>query len=542
MSIIQDKISAIAPEAVFTQGQYPTFTVPAEKLREVALELRNDSDLLFDYMVSLTGVDEGPEIGLGVVYHLTSSVHNHWVVVKTFTTDRENPQLPTVCDIWGTAELNEREAYDFLGIKFIGHPDMRRLFLRQDFKGYPLRKDYDPALNPLRMTNEVSKDSAPSFELTSDGSFIRKRNVLFEEDEYVINVGPQHPATHGVLRFRVSLEGEIIKKLDVHCGYIHRGIEKLCEGLTYPQTLALTDRLDYLGAAQNRHALCMCIEKGLGVEVSERVQYIRTIMDELQRIDSHLLFFACLCMDMGALTAFFYGFRDREKVLDILEQTTGGRLIQTYNTIGGVQADIHPEFVRKVKEFIAYMRPLLREYHEIFTGNVIAQERLKGTGVLTREDAISFGATGGTGRAAGWACDVRKRHPYAMYGKVGFEEVLFTEGDCFARYMVRMREIEQSMNIVEQLIDNIPEGEYQLKMKPVIRIPEGSYYAAVEGSRGEFGVFIESRGDKSPYRMKFRSTGLPLVSCLETIAKGTKIADLIAIGGTLDYVVPDIDR
>ena len=161
---------------------------------------------------------------------------------------------------------------------------------------------------------------------------------------------------------------------------------------------------------------------------------------------------------------------------------------------------------------------------------------------LTREDAISFGATGGTGRASGWACDVRKRHPYAMYGKVDFEEVLYDEGDCFARYMVRMREIEQSMDIIEQLIDNIPEGEYQLKMKPVIRIPEGSYYAAVEGSRGEFGVFIESRGEKSPYRMKFRSTGLPLVSCLETIARGTKIADLIAIGGTLDYVVPDIDR
>ena len=171
-----------------------------------------------------------------------------------------------------------------------------------------------------------------------------------------------------------------------------------------------------------------------------------------------------------------------------------------------MQADIHPDFVRRVKEFIAYMRPTLREYQEVFTGNVIARERLKGTGVLTREDAVSFGATGGTGRASGWACDVRKRHPYAMYGKVDFEEVLYDEGDCFARYMVRMREIEQSMNIIEQLIDNIPEGEYQLKMKPVIRIPEGSYYAAVEGSRGEFGVFIESRGEKSPYRMKFRST------------------------------------
>ena len=316
----------------------------------------------------------------------------------------------------------------------------------------------------------------------------------------------------------------------------------MCEELTYPQTLALTDRLDYLGAAQNRHALCMCIEKGLGVEVPERVQYIRTIMDELQRIDSHLLFFSCLCMDMGALTAFFYGFRDREKVLDILEQTTGGRLIQTYNTIGGVQADIHPEFVHKVKELIACLRPALREYHEVFTGNVIARQRLEGTGVLTREDAISFGATGGTGRASGWACDVRKRHPYAMYGKVDFEEVLFTEGDCMARYLVRMREIEQSLRIIEQLIDNIPEGPWQEKMKPVIRIPEGSYYAAVEGSRGEFGVFIESRGDKSPYRMKFRSTGLPLVSCMETIARGAKIADLIAIGGTVDYVVPDIDR
>ena len=361
-------------------------------------------------------------------------------------------------------------------------------------------------------------------------------------DEYVTNIGPQHPATHGVLRFRVSLEGEIIKKLDVHCGYIHRGIEKLCESLTYPQTLALTDRLDYLGASQNRHALCMCIEKGLGVEVSERVQYIRTIMDELQRIDSHLLFFSCLCMDMGALTAFFYGFRDREKVLDILEQTTGGRLIQAYNTIGGVQADIHPEFVKKVKELIKYLRPVLKEYHEIFTGNVIAQQRLKGTGVLTREDAVSFGATGGTGRASGWACDVRKRHPYAMYGKVDFREVLFTEGDCFARYMVRMEEILESLRIIEQLIDNIPEGEYQLKMKPVIRVPEGSYYAAVEGSRGEFGVYLESRGDKSPYRLKFRSTGLPLVSCMDTITRGAKIADLIAIGGTLDYVVPDIDR
>ena len=324
---LKDKITAWEPQAVWSEAGDGMWTVPAEKFHDLAARLRAEG---FDFLRSLTGMDWGEE-GFGAVYHLEASATGENVVLRTLTPSREKCGLPSVCDLWKAAELNEREVFDYFGIGFLNHPDMRRLFLRDDWVGYPLRKDYDPALNPLRMTNEVSMDSAPSFELTSDGSFIRKRNVLFEEDEYVINVGPQHPATHGVLRFRVSLEGEIIKKLDVHCGYIHRGIEKLCEGLTYPQTLALTDRLDYLGAAQNRHALCMCIEKGLGVEVSERVQYIRTIMDELQRIDSHLLFFACLCMDMGALTAFFYGFRDREKVLDTV--TTNDPLAAFYKIL-----------------------------------------------------------------------------------------------------------------------------------------------------------------------------------------------------------------
>ena len=213
-----------------------------------------------------------------------------------------------------------------------------------------------------------------------------------------------------------------------------------------------------------------------------------------------------------------------------------------YNTIGGVQADLHPNFQKRVKEFIPYLRGIIHEYHLVFTGNIIAQQRLKGVGVLSREDAIAFGATGGTGRASGWACDVRKRHPYGVYDKVDFKEIVYTEGDSWARYMVRMDEIMESMNIIEQLIDNIPEGPYQEKMKPIIRVPEGQYYTAVEGSRGEFGVFLESHGDKTPYRLHFRSTGLPLVSAVDTICRGAKIADLIAIGGTLDYVVPDIDR
>ena len=515
------------------------YRIPAGDFRKAAEFLKDEGG--FDFLRSLTGMDWGEE-GLGCVYHLENTSTGENITVATADRNRDDASLPSVHDLWKGANLNEREAYDFFGIKFIGHPDLRRLFLRDDWKGHPLRKDYDQSLNPLNMKNEVADDDAPSYELTKDGNYILKRQPLFNEEEYVINIGPQHPATHGVLRFCVSLEGETIKKIDPHCGYIHRGIEKLCETSTYPQTLGFTDRLDYLGAMQNRHALCMCIEKAMGLQVSDRIQYIRTIMDELQRIDSHLLFISCLAQDMGALEVFFLGFRDREKVLEILEQTTGGRLIQTYNTIGGVQADIHPDFVKNVKAFIPYMRSKMKEYHDIFTGNIIAEKRLIGTGVLSREDAISFGATGGTGRASGWACDVRKRHPYGVYDRVDFNEIVLHDGDCFSRYMVRVKEIEESLRIIEQLIDNIPEGEYQMKVKPVIKLPEGCWYSAVEGSRGEFGVFIESHGDKFPYRVKFRSTGLPLVSCVDTISRNAKIADLIAIGGTLDYVIPDIDR
>lgn len=514
--------------------------IAPEEFYEYALKLRDEKQM--DFLECMTGMDWGDS--LGVLYHLESTVTGERMILKSSTTDRENPELASVWDIWKAAELNEREVYDFFGIVFINHPDMRRLYLRNDWVGHPFRKDDDPNddRNPLRMSNEITIDTTNELELTADGTFNELEHVIFDDREYVVNIGPQHPATHGVLRFRVSLEGEIMKKIDVNCGYIHRGIEKMSESLTYPQILALTDRLDYLAAHQNRHALCMCIEKAMGIEVSDRVQYIRTIMDELQRIDSHLLFYAALCMDLGGLTPFFYGFRDREKILDMFEETCGGRLIMNYNTIGGVQADIHPNLVKRIKEFIPYMRDIIHEYHDIFTGNIIAQQRMKGVGVLSREDAISFGATGGTGRASGWACDVRKRHPYALYHKIDFKEIIYTEGDCFARYMVRMDEIMESMNILEQLIDNIPEGPFQEKTKPVIRVPEGTYYTAVEASRGEFGVFLDSRGDKSPYRLHFRSTGLPLVSTVDTIARGGKIADLIAIGGTLDYVVPDIDR
>ena len=532
--------AAPAAPAAPAKNQLDAKVVAPADLRKEMERLRAEEHM--DFLENLTGLDWEEE-GLGVIYQLESTETGKRVSLKSVCADRENPMLPSVSDLWDIANIYEREVYDFYGIIFTGHPDMRRIFLREDWVGFPMRKDDETEKNnPLCMTNEPLADVTTSYTLNADGTVTKQENKIFEEDEYVVNIGPQHPSTHGVLHFRVSLDGERIRKIDPVLGYIHRGVEKISESLTYPQTLALTDRLDYLGAMQNRHALCMCIEQAMGVEVSDRVKVIRTIMDELQRIDSHILFFSCLCQDLGATTAFLYGFRDREKILDIFEETCGGRLILNYNTIGGVMADIHPNFQKRVKEFIPYMRKNIQEYHDIFTGNVIFQNRAKGVGVLTKEQCISFGCTGGTGRAAGWHNDVRKLHPYAAYDRVQFNEVTRTEGDSFARYMIRLDEILESLNIIEQLIDNIPEGNFQEKMKPIIKVPAGTYYSAVEGSRGEFGVLLESKGDKSPYRLHYRSTGLPLVAVMDTACRGNMIADLITIGGTVDYVVPDIDR
>lgn len=536
----RDEVTGIAGAEVCA-GNAGVISIPAGELRRVAEGLRRDKDVPMDYLRDIVGMDWGEE-GLGAIYFMESAGTGERVALKVAVTDREQPLLPTVSDLWKTALIKEREVFDFFGIRFAGHPDMRRLFLREDWKGWPLRKDYDMDSNPLRLDNETNADTTTEYRLLPDGTLEGVAHPVFGEGDFVINIGPQHPSTHGALRMRVALDGETVTKVDPILGYIHRGIEKMNESLTYPQTLALTDRLDYLSAHQSRHALCMCIEQAAGIEVSERAKYIRTIMDELQRIDSHLLFYSCLVLDMGGFTPFFYGFREREMILQIMEETTGGRLIQNYNMIGGVQADLHPDFQKKVKEFIKHMRGIVHEYHEIFTGNVIATTRLKGVGVLSREDAISFGATGGTGRASGWANDVRKHHPYGLYDKVDFKEIVYTEGDSFARYMVRMDEIMESMKIIEQLIDNIPEGEYRVKTKPIIRIPEGNYSTSVESSRGEFAVFLESHGDKMPYRLHYRSTGLPLVHALDTVCRGQKFADLIAIGASMDFVIPDIDR
>lgn len=363
-----------------------------------------------------------------------------------------------------------------------------------------------------------------------------------QADQYYVNMGPQHPSTHGVLRLLVRLEGEQVMNIQPHVGYIHSGIEKMCESLSYPQIVHLTDRMDYLSAHMNNEAVCLCVENALQIEIPDRIKYIRTIMDELTRLASHQLWWCAMGMDMGALTSFFYGLRDREEILDIFEETCGARLTVSYNTPGGLMFDIHPNFQRRVKEYITYFRKKLPEYDLLLSGNVIFQERTKGLGIFTKEDAISWGVTGPAARASGFSCDVRKHQPYSAYPMVRFEEKISDQCDTYTRYHLRVQEMYESMNVIEQLIDNIPEGPHAVKMKGVIKLPEGEYYQRVESARGELGVFIISDGKKNPYRVKFRSPGFSNLFALNKMAKGHKIADLVAIMSTLDLIIPDIDR
>ena len=539
---IQEKISKICPSATFEEGQHLLVPVPDKDWYQLAKALKEDADLNFDVLSALVGMDW--KDSLGCLYYLTST-KNDWqmLTVKVATEDRQNPMLHSVSDLWKVALFQEREVYDFYGIKFINHPDMRRFFLRNDWVGHPLRKDYDanPELNPIRLTDEADEDKTCSY-VEENGKIKKVEGRVFGEDEYVVNFGPQHPSTHGVMRFRTAIDGEVIKKVDVVSGYIHRGIEKLCEDLTYPQTLHFTDRMDYMSAHMNRHCLCMCIEKAMGLEIPRRAQVIRVMMDELMRISSHLLSFGCMTMDLGATTAFFYGFREREQVLDIFDKTCGARMSMNYNVIGGVIADLPPDFVKDVKALGAIMPKRLEEYHKLFTGNIIGQNRTKGVGVLSKEDAINYAITGPSGRASGFACDCRKRHPYAIYDELNFNEIVMTEGDSFARYLLRLKEIEESVKILEQLVDRIPEGEIRAQVPKIIKLPAGRWYQQVEASRGVFGVFIESDGNKNPYRVHFQSPCFNLVGVMDVCCKDHLIADLITIGAALDFVIPDIDR
>ena len=542
MANITDKISKLFPQAVIEGDTNPVVTISNEQWHDLALALRDDADLKMDYLVTIVGMDWTEN--LGCIYYLMSTTYNNIIGVKVLAQgDRAMPYIASVADVWNVAVTYEREVYDFFGIVFIGNPDMRRLFLNIDWVGYPLRKDYDenPALNPISTESERQTDFTDVYTLV-DGKVEKHQERIFEKEDFVVNIGPQHPATHGVLRFRTAVDGETIKKIDVYCGYIHRGIEKLCESLSYPQTLHFMDRMDYFSAHNYHQAHCMLYEKAAGIEISRRAQVIRVLMDELSRIASHCLFIGTYCMDLGATTMLFYTLRVREQILDIMEKTCGARMTFNYDCIGGVMQDLAPDFVEDVKALLSVLPKNIKEYNEIFTGNVIARNRMEGVGRLSLEDAIAYGITGPSGRASGWACDMRKLQPYSIYAELDFEEVVATEGDSMARFKCRLREIEESAKIISQLIDNIPDGEYCVKVPKLIKLPAGSWFQVTEGCRGAFGLYLESDGSAKPYRLKVAPPCLPQACVVDHITRGQKIADLITIGGSLDYIVPDIDR
>ncbi len=543
MANIIQKIQTLFPAATVEGDATPLFTIADEQWHDMAVALRDDADLKFDYCVTVVGMDWTES--LGAIYYLMSTTTNEVIGVKVLARgDREKPWIHSVEDVWHVAGLYEREVYDFFGIIFVGNSDMRRLFLNLDWVGYPLRKDYDanPEINPVSIENERQTDFTDVYTLDDKGELVKGQRRIFEKDDFVVNIGPQHPATHGVLRFRTAVNGEEIKKIDIYLGYIHRGIEKLCESLSYPQTLHFMDRMDYFSAHNYHHALCMIIEKAAGIEISRRAQVIRVMMDELSRIASHCLFIGTYCMDLGATTMLFYTLRVREQILDIMEKTCGARMTFNYDCIGGVMQDLAPDFVDDVKALLEVLPKNIKEYNEIFTGNVIAKNRMEGVGVLSSEDAIAYGVTGPSGRASGWACDMRKLKPYSIYPELDFEEVVMTEGDSMARFKCRMREMEESAKILAQLVDNIPEGEYCVKVPKLIKLPAGKWFQLTEGCRGAFGIYLESDGSAKPYRIKLATPCLPQAAVVDHITRGQKIADLITIGGSLDYIVPDIDR
>ena len=544
MATLQEIIAKICPTATVAEVDgAPMITVDDAHWHELAKALRDNGDLAMDYLVTIAGFDHVDT--LGCVYYFMSTAHNtNLAVTVNATGDREKPFIHSVADLWKVAGLYEREVYDFYGIIFIGNPDMRRLFLSIDWEGYPLRKDYDcsPEANPVPTDNERQSDFTTTWVENPDGSVEAKQVEVFGPEDFVVNIGPQHPATHGVLRFRTAVDGETIKKIDVYMGYIHRGIEKLCEQQGYPQTLHYLDRMDYFSAQNYHHGLCMLYERAAGIEISRRAQVIRVMMDELSRIASHCLFMGTFCMDLGATSMLFYTLRVREQILDIMERTCGARMTFNYDCIGGVMQDLDSNFQHDVKELLKVLPANIKEYNKVFVGNVIAKNRMEGVGVLTREDAISYGFTGPNGRASGWACDIRKWRPYSIYSELDFNEVVRTEGDAMARFKVRLEEIEQSARILEQLVDNIPEGEYLVKVPKLFKLPAGQWFQLCEGCRGVFGMHLESDGGTKPARLKFATPSMPAAGVVDHLTRGEKIADLITIGGSMDYIVPDMDR
>lgn len=366
-------------------------------------------------------------------------------------------------------------------------------------------------------------------------------------EKMVLNMGPQHPSTHGVLRLELTLDGEIITKVVPHIGYLHRCFEKHCEVMTYPQIIPYTDRMDYLAAMGNEFGYVIAVEKLLGIQVPERVEYIRIIMAELQRIASHLVAIGTYGADIGAFTPFLYCFRDRERILNLFEITCGARLLYNYIWIGGLSHDLHPDFIRLTKEFIREFKPNLRELNNLLTFNKIFIDRTANVGILPLETAINYGISGPMLRASGLKWDLRRDDTYSVYNRFDFdipigEGKMGTVGDSWDRYFVRVLEMEESLKIIEQAIEQIPDGDVTAAIPKRIKPLVGHIYSRVENPRGELGYFIISDGSTSPFRVKVRAPSFVNLQIMDELCRGHLVADVIAILGSVDIVLGEVDR
>jgi NADH-quinone oxidoreductase subunit D len=362
------------------------------------------------------------------------------------------------------------------------------------------------------------------------------------EQTFYLNMGPQHPSTHGVLRLFLKLDGEYIVEADPIIGYGHRGHEKMAESRFYEQFLPNSSRMDYLSGLLYNHGYVAAVEKMAGIQVPPRAEYIRVICAELNRISSHLLWFGTYVMDLGGFTPFLYAFDDRENILDILDHVSGSRLTYSYCRLGGVAKDIDEKFIRETRSFIQRLRSRWNDYHNLVTKNVIFIHRTKDVGVINRELALRFGCTGPVLRAAGVPYDIRKAEPYSVYGEMDFEIPTGTKGDALDRYMVRLQEMEQSLRIIEQALERLPDGPVKGPAPHKVRPPKGDYYFAVESARGALGFYIVSDGSECPYRLRVRVPSFGHLQVLTDVLPGTLVADTISILGSIDIVVPEVDR
>lgn len=365
---------------------------------------------------------------------------------------------------------------------------------------------------------------------------------MLRTEEMLLNVGPQHPSTHGVFRLVVKIDGEIIKEAVPVVGYLHRGTEKLAENLQYTQIIPYTDRMDYLSAMTNNYVICHAVETMMGLEIPERAEYLRVIVMEMGRIASHLVWFGTYLLDMGAMSPFLYAFREREMIINLINEICGARLTFNYMRVGGVKWDAPDGWIEKVRDLMPYLRQELEGYHNLVTGNEIFLGRVKGIGKYTKEEAINYSLSGVNLRATGVKWDLRKDEPYSIYDRFDFDVPVHEDGDCWAKYVCRMKEIEESIRILEQAVEQFPsEGPVMAKTPRIIKPPEGETYVRIESPRGEIGCYIASKGKKEPYRLKFRRPSFYNLQILPKLLEGESVANLIAILGGIDIVLGEVD-